>query len=142
MAGLTRWALIHNNAILGVTDTDGGAPAPDWQDMTGAAGTVMPGATLVNGAWVAPAPVAPETVTNFQLRAALMQMPAPSGAAGTLFSAVDAAVHAQGGTAQQAWEYANDVNRTGPLVQQMAAAFGFDEAALDALFTAAAGISA
>ena len=85
-------------------------------------------------------PVPPESVTNFQIRAALMAMPSPSG--GTVYDAVDAAAHAQGGIALQAWEYANEVNRTGPLVQQMAAALGFDEAALDALFTAAAGISA
>jgi hypothetical protein len=85
-------------------------------------------------------PAAPRTVTNFQLRAALMAMPGPSG--GTMYDAVDAAVHAQGGVALQAWEYANEVNRTGPLVQQMAAGFGFSEAQLDALFTAAAGISA
>jgi len=87
-------------------------------------------------------PAAPRTVTNFQLRAALLGMPAPGGAAGTLFAVVDAAVRAQGGLALQAWEYANEVNRTGPLVQQMAAGFGFDEASLDALFIAAAGISA
>ncbi len=82
---------------------------------------------------------APRTVTNFQLRAALMAMPAPGG---TMFDLVDAAVHAEGGVALQAWEYANDVDRTGPLVQQMATAFGFSEAQLDALFTTAAGISA
>ena len=87
----------------------------------------------------APQPCAPDTVTNFQLRAALMAMPAPGG---TMFDLVDAAVKTEGGVALQAWEYANDVDRTGPLVQQMAAGFGFDEAALDALFTAAAGISA
>ena len=105
-------------------------------------------ATLPEG-WTATADIpppatvatpAPETVTNFQLRAALMGIPAPGG--GTMFAMVDAAVHAQGGVAQQAWEYANDVDRTGPLVQQMATAFGFSEAQLDALFTAAAGISA
>jgi len=84
-------------------------------------------------------PAAPRTVTNFQLRAALMAMPAPGG---TMFDLVDVAVKTEGGVALQAWEYANDVDRTGPLVQQMAAAFGFSEAQLDALFIAAAGISA
>jgi len=103
-------------------------------------------ATIVPDGHEAPTPPAPPpsipplTVTNFQIRAALMAMPGPSG--GTMYDAVDAAVHAQGGIALQAWEYANEVNRTGPLVQQMAAGFGFDEAALDALFIAAAGISA
>ena len=85
---------------------------------------------------------APQTVTNFQLRAALMAMPAPEGMSGTLFAVIDAAIRAQNGVAAQAWEYANDVDRTGPLVQQMAEAFGFDAAALDALFIAASVISA
>lgn len=74
------------------------------------------------------------------IREIILRLPAPGG--GSMFAVVDAAVKAEGGIAQQAWEYANEVNRAGPLVQQMAAGLGFDEAALDALFTAAAGISA
>ena len=145
MSNLIRWALVRDNAIQAVADTDFGAPEPDWQDMTGAAGDVQPGAVLVAGVWQAPAPPAappPESVTNFQIRSALRMLPAPPGYPGTMRDIVDTALKARGGDALDAWEYANEVNRAGPLVQQMAAAFGFSEAQLDALFTAASTISA
>ena len=103
-------------------------------------GTIWWQALQLPGPNGVPVVVPPDTATNFQIRAALMDMPGPSG--GTMYDAVNVAVHAQGGVALQAWEYANEVNRSGPLVQQMAARFGFDEASLDALFIAAAGISA
>ncbi|NBO21424.1 MAG: hypothetical protein EBU97_05775 [Rhodobacteraceae bacterium] len=40
------------------------------------------------------------------------------------------------------WEQANEFNRTGPLVQSLAAQFGMSSADIDALFTTAAGVSA
>jgi hypothetical protein len=89
----------------------------------------------------------PSAVTNFQARAVLLQMPGP-GDVGAMFDAIDAALLAgrdagpEGRVAWQAWEYANEITRGGVLVQQMAAAFGLDDAALDALFRAAAGIEA
>ena len=116
-----------------------------WADLTDAVGVVQVGAVLVGSVWtMAASPPAPPpaTVTNFQIRAALRMLPAPPGYPGTMRDIVDTALKARGGDALDAWEYANEVNRAGPLVQQMAAAFGFSEAQLDALFTAASTISA
>lgn len=81
-----------------------------------------------------PPPPVPETVTNFQARAALL-------AAG-LFNQVDAAVKAQGvdSPAYQAWEYANNVYRASAFIAQLGAALGLTEPQIDALFIAAAAI--
>lgn len=76
----------------------------------------------------------PHRVTNFQARAALRQ-------AG-LFDAVDAHCKQAGGSAWDAWEYANHFYRTGALVLSLAPAFGLSESALDDLFRAAAQIEA
>lgn len=76
----------------------------------------------------------PPTVTLFQCRAALMQ----SG----LFNRVDAAVKAQGGIALQAWEYANEVSRSGALVLAMAGSLGLSADDVDDMFIEAAGITA
>jgi len=97
---------------------------------------------LVGPGGEAPKPIIPISATNFQIRAALMSMPALGAQSGTMFDLVDAAVKSEAGLALQAWEYANDVDRTGPLVQQMAAAFGFSEDQLDQLFLEASTISA
>ena len=94
--------------------------------------------------WVPPAaqPV-PPSITNFQARAVLMQMPSPTGQAGrTLFQDVDDALRAEGGVAWQAWEYANDVTRDGPLVNSLGARLGMTPAQLDQLFITGSGISA
>lgn len=82
---------------------------------------------------VAPASV-PERVTNYQARAALM------GAG--LFDVVNDAVHAAGGSALQAWEYANEITRHGVLVNAIAANVGMGKDQLDSLFRAAALIEA
>lgn len=84
---------------------------------------------------------APASVTNSQARAVLLQMPG-STAGRSLFQDVDDALKARGGAAWQAWEFANEFTRDGALVGQMGAAFGMSAAQLDALFVAAAGVSA
>ena len=90
----------------------------------------------------ATAPI-PVSITNFQARAVLFHMPSPSGTADrTLFQDIDDALRAQGGVAWQAWVFANDVTRDGPLVNAMGANFGLTSDQLDALFIAGAGISA
>lgn len=92
------------------------------------------------GAITLPPPEAPTTITNFQARAALMQMPGLQGP--TLFDDVDAMLHKMGGVALQAWEYANDVERAGPLVQQLAAQLGWTPDQLADFFVGASQISA
>lgn len=92
----------------------------DWQ--TGAI-TVLP-----------LAPQVPQSVTNYQARAALLR-------AG-LFGQVDAAVKAQGADSEayQAWEYANNVYRDSPLIAGLGAALGLTAQQIDGLFVVAAGI--
>ena len=89
-------------------------------------------------------PTVPPSITNFQCRAILMQTPNPADSAQTLFQVVDAAIQAMGATtaAYQAWEYANEVTRSGSLVEQMAATLGVSSAEVDRLFIAASAISA
>lgn len=81
----------------------------------------------------APAPV-PAVASMRQARLALLQ-------AGKLQD-VDAAIAALPSPAKEAaqveWEYATEVSRDSALMQQLAAAIGLDDAALDALFTQAA----
>lgn len=93
--------------------------------------------------WVAPPPppAVPHAITNFQARATLMQL--PSATAGrTLFEDVDDAMHAAGGTALQAWEYANEVYRDGALVASLGEQLALSPAEMDQLFITASGIVA
>lgn len=81
-------------------------------------------------------PPVPRAVTNFQARAVLL-------AAG-LFDQVDAAIKAQPQTsaAYQAWEYANEITRSGTLVNSMAETLSLTSVQLDDLFRQAAAIEA
>ena len=83
----------------------------------------------------------PAVVTNYQARAILMGMPG-SAEGRTLFDDIDDALRAAGGTAWQAWEYANEIKRDSALVQQVAAQFGLTSEQLDDLFRQAAEIEA
>ena len=87
-------------------------------------------------AFAAPASSVPQTVTRFQARAALHL-------AG-LLSSVEALMSdpQTDMLAKLAWQDAQEFRRTSPTVLAMATALGLDEAALDALFTSAAGIAA
>lgn len=71
----------------------------------------------------------PESVTMRQARLALL-------AAGALAS-VDAAVAAAGDAAKIEWEFAQEVRRDWPLVNQLTAALGWTSEQVDALFIAA-----
>lgn len=84
----------------------------------------------------APAPVVPEAVTMRQARLALL------GAG--LLSSVDAAIDGLPSPMREAaridWEYASEVRRDSPLIVQMGAPLGLDDAQIDALFVAAASL--
>jgi hypothetical protein len=82
---------------------------------------------------VIPEPV-PQVVSRFQARAALLQ-------AG-LLSNVEALMANADAVTKLAWADAQEFRRTSPTVLSMGAALGLDDAALDALFTQAAGIEA
>lgn len=107
---------------------------------------VPPGYTLTDVP-PEPAPVVlvPASVTNFQARAALLQVPAGEGS--TLFQVIDDALRAAKDTPDgripwQAWEQANDFFRAGALVNTLGAQFGLDSAQIDDLFRAAVLIEA
>jgi hypothetical protein len=82
------------------------------------------------------APVVPTLVSRFQARSALVQ-------AG-YFDAVDAHMAAlpKINIQRMAWDEAADFDRTSTTLVAMAAMLGLDNAALDALFVAAAAIEA
>ncbi len=107
----------------------------------------------------APVITVPATVTNAQARAVMRQtFPAGLGGATSLFTAVDTALreakdaakalpdndpaHIEADTRWNFWEQANEFERSGTLVQAIAAQFGMDAAAIDALFIAAAQVTA
>jgi hypothetical protein len=76
--------------------------------------------------------IPPSIVSMRQARLALLQ----SG----LLSTVSAAIAAGGEADQIEWEYAAEVNRNQPLVQNMKAGLGLTDADLDNLFTLAASL--
>lgn len=110
-------------------------PGPG-ETLTGPVATVS--ADGVSRIWtVVPSdPPVPHRVTNFQARAALLE-------AG-LFSTVNDALLTLpvDSPERQAWEYANELTRSGTLVNGMAAQLGLTSGQLDALFRRAAQIEA
>jgi hypothetical protein len=101
---------------------------------------IFNGSTFIDPSTIAPP--APTTATNAQIRAALLKMPG-SAPGRSLLQEVDEAINAAGIYTEifQMWNSAAEVNRTGPLVQALAAQFGMSEAALEAMFAAAVLIS-
>lgn len=81
-----------------------------------------------------PAPVVPAQVTMRQARLALLA----AGHLDAVEQAFDAMPADVKRAAQIEWEYAGHVERASAFTQQMAAMLNLDDAALDALFTAAA----
>lgn len=94
-----------------------------------------------------PAAPVPFSVTNFQARAVLLEMPGPDDQ-GTMFDAINNALAAgkdqsvQGRINWQAWEQANDFTRNGTLVNSIGPSFGLTEEQLDDLFRRAVRIEA
>lgn len=135
-----RAAIITNGVVSNIIEVNA---LSDWPGVVDATGAGI-GWHYANSAFTAPAPVAPvvpSSVTNYQARAVLTVTPS-SIPGKSLFDLVNSAITAQGGLALQAWEYANDVARDGPLVISLASSLGVSKAQMDALFIQAATISA
>lgn len=102
------------------------------------------------------APVVPQEITNFQARAVLRNTFLPDGTSmltavtTNLKTAMDQAAglpendpfRIQVDLAWQAWEMANTLSRTSPLVLHFAGTFGLSPAQLDAMFIQASTIGA
>lgn len=84
----------------------------------------------------APAPGVPQVVSKFQAKAALHGAGLLESVDGLMLSPNTPTL------AKLAWADAQEFRRTSPTVAAMAQALGLDDAALDALFTAAAAIEA
>ena len=91
--------------------------------------------------WAPPPPV-PESVAMWQLKVALSGLPSKVGSGQTALADANAAASAAGGVAEITWTGAATVARGSPLLNAMAPQIGFQEADLDALFTAAAQVVA
>jgi hypothetical protein len=91
--------------------------------------------------WVSPeqAAVVPESVTAFQIKAALHALPAISGP-GTLYDEINSLLTSAGGVSYLAWEYATEVTRNGQLVNALANQLGWTQTQLDDLFVTASTI--
>lgn len=94
--------------------------------------------------WVPPpvplSEIAPEEVTNAQIRVALSRMPG-SVAGRSLLDDVSAWVASENGAASIGWEYANTMRRDGEWVQAAKAKLGWSEDQLAELFIAAGSIT-
>jgi hypothetical protein len=132
-----RHAIIESgvvkNAVLASPEY---AAEQGWVELPEGAGIGWLYADGVFSAPPAPPPVVPSIVSMRQGRLALLQ-------AGKLDD-VDAAIAALPSPAKEAaqieWEYAIEVKRDSQLVAQLAPSLGLDDAALDALFIAAAAL--
>lgn len=79
-------------------------------------------------------PQVPQVVTMRQARLALLG----AGLLAQVDAAIDALPEPQKSAARIEWDYSSEVHRNRPFVQQLAAALGMDDAALDAMFVEAA----
>jgi hypothetical protein len=83
-----------------------------------------------------PPPGIPQTVTMRQARLALLA----AGKLAAVSTAIGKLPSAEREAAQIEWEYSTEVHRQRPFVLALAPALGLDDAALDALFVAAAAL--
>lgn len=131
-----RFAIIENDLVVNITEADKEYGLLSGWVEAESAGIGWLYADGVFSAPPAPPPVVPSIVSMRQARLALLQ-------AGKLDD-VDAAIAALPSPAKEAaqieWEYAIEVKRDSQLVTQLAPALGLDDAALDALFIAAAAL--
>ena len=98
-------------------------------DFPGAVAPALP-------AYVPPPSDVPQAVTMRQARLALLA----ANMLTTVNTAIAAMPGAEGEAAHIEWEYAQEVRRDSALVQSLIPALGMNDAALDALFTAAAAL--
>ena len=99
----------------------------------GFAGTIYQPASL-------PPPV-PVSVSRWQLRAVLMGQPSTKGLA-SLCADADALAAQVGGLVENAWTNADTIQRSSPNLNALAQQLGITEPQIDAMFLAAAAVTA
>ena len=114
------------NAVVHVIDEDG-------ISRTSMLASALPSETVIEPA-DPPPPIIISSVTMRQARLALLA----AGKLGQVAAAIASLPSPAKEQAQIEWEYSITVERNRPFVLQLGAALGLDDAALDALFTAAA----
>lgn len=154
---MSDYKIINDNVVLRLADNANIPIAVGNADYQSYAAWLAEGNTPLPAD--APVITVPATVTNAQARAIMRQtFPVILGGSTSLFTAVDTALraakdaaktlpdndhaHIEADTRWNFWEQANEFERNGTLVQAIAAQFGMDAAAIDALFIAAAQVTA
>lgn len=130
------YAQIEGGKVVAVTEASGEIIAPHMV-LLESFDTSLIGYSYADGVFTAPPPpLAPApAVTMRQARLALHA----AGLLDDVAAAIAALSEPAKTAAQIEWEYAQDVARNHGLVLSLAPALGLDDAALDALFAAAAG---
>lgn len=119
---------IQDSEFLLQDDSDGRGPHIAWW------GRPEPKPTIEQLQAVVVPPAVPQEVTMRQARLALLS----AGKLDVVSAAIDALPEPQRSAARITWDYSSAVQRTQPLVLQLAPALGLDDAQLDALFIQAA----
>lgn len=142
-----RYAIIDvNNTVNNLIEWDGDVttwqPPEDCQAVAVAddafvtIGATYEGGQFVNPQPQVPVPTVPQSVTMRQARLALLQ----AGKLADVNDAIVALPSPQREAAQIDWEFAATVDRHSPTVDLLAQALSLNDAALDELFTTAAGL--
>jgi hypothetical protein len=130
-----KYALIENGTVINIILWDGDLEAYDpGMEAVLDDGTATVGSTYSDGIFVPPVIVVPvpASVTPLQMRKALREM----GLAAT----VKSFVASQSEDVQEAWEYANSIDRDNTLIATAAAALGMTDEQADDLFRLAASL--
>ena len=119
----------YSNGQMDMLAADLGADAPQYQALMDAVAATYVPPELAH-------PYVPASVTMRQARLALLG----AGLLAGVKAAINALPSKQKEAAKIEWEYASEVQRNSGLVPMMGVALGLDDAALDALFVAAAAL--
>lgn len=137
-----NYLLVKNDVAINVVVWDGVSPydsPPDCTLVEQPAGVAI-GWRLVDGTWQRPAPPPPKPVTVVTMRQARLALLQAGLLASVDQAIADIADLAKKAAAQIEWEYAQEVKRNSPLVVQISAGLGLDDAAIDGLFQQAASL--
>lgn len=143
---MKTYAIIEGDVVTNIVEWTG--KSASWQPPEGTRVQLVPEGVSVCIGWTydsktgfaaPPAPPAPQAIvpSRVTMRQARLALRA-DGKLAAVGTAIKALPSPQKEDAQIEWDYATTVERSSPVVALLSAALGLDDAALDALFTAAA----